>query len=209
MKELIRKGFIKQYLEDGKTLESVYAFCKKLKIEEDSFYKSYNSLEMVERDIWVGFHEETMTTLNADATYQNYSAREKLLAYYFSLIHKFRQNRSYILLQKKKMEIDMDMLKNNHLTSFKKSFEEYVKEILIQGIGEKEVIERKFITDKYPYGFWLQLLFVVNYWIKDESPDFEQTDAAIEKAVNLSFRLIGENTLDSIIDFGKFILQRK
>ena len=103
----------------------------------------------------------------------------------------------------------MDVFKNNQLTNFKREFEKFVKDILTQGIGEKEVIERKYISDKYPFGFWLQLLFVINYWIKDESQDFEQTDAAIEKAVNLSFKLIGENTLDSIIDFGKFILQRK
>jgi hypothetical protein len=34
------------------------------------------------------------------------------------------------------------------------------------------------------------------------------TDAAIEKSVNLAFKLISDNALDSMIDFGKFIFQK-
>jgi len=50
---------------------------------------------------------------------------------------------------------------------------------------------------------------VLRYWIKDDSERFEMTDAAIEKAVNLSFQLISSGTLDSILDFGKFVFARK
>ncbi len=59
------------------------------------------------------------------------------------------------------------------------------------------------------HGFWVQALFVLKYWIEDSSINFEMTDAAIEKAVNLSFQLMHSNTLDSLLDFGKFILTRK
>ena len=59
------------------------------------------------------------------------------------------------------------------------------------------------------HGFWLQALFVLKYWLDDNSNQFEMTDAAIEKAVNLSFQLIKSNTLDSLLDFGKFIFTRK
>lgn len=206
-KETVRKGYIKACLEDEKSIDSVYAFCKKLKIEEDSFYKLYNSLEMIDKDIWVGWFEDTVNTLNADETYKTYSAREKLLAFYFTWIQNLRKNRSYVLLQKK--NFDLKSLRNNQLSEFKTVFESYIQDLLNQGMEEKEVRERKYISDKYHYGFWIQLLFVLDFWIKDTSPDFEQTDAAIEKAVNLSFKLMGENTIDSIIDFGKFLFQKK
>lgn len=52
-------------------------------------------------------------------------------------------------------------------------------------------------------------MFVVDYWIKDTSSGFEQTDAAIEKAVNLSFELLSESTLDRALDFVKFLWQSK
>lgn len=206
-KETIRKGYIKQYLEDGKPAVSVYAFCKKIKLEEDAFYKLYNSLEAVEKDVWLGWFEDTRAILALDTTYLTYSAREKLLAFYFTWVQKLRQNRSYILLQR--ANLDITAIKDNQLSTFKKAFEEYADELIKEGISGKEVIERKYISDKYQHGFWLQLLFVLNYWVRDTSLDFENTDAAIEKAVNLSFKLIGESAFDSIIDFGKFILQRK
>lgn len=206
-KEVIRKGYIKHYLEEGKEPVSVYAFAKKLKGEEEEFYKYYNSLGAVEKDIWVSWFQETLDLLEKDeATYQLYSAREKLLAFYFTWVQKLKANRSYILVQKKHFEIKD--LRNNQLSEFKKAFDAYASKLVKQGVEEKEVIERKYISDKYSDGFWLQLLFVLNYWTKDESVQFEQTDAAIEKAVNLSFKLIGESTLDSIIDFGKFLLQK-
>jgi hypothetical protein len=205
-KELIRKGYIKQYLEEGKLPVSVYAFCKKIKGEEEEFYKFYNSLEAVEKDIWLSWHQETLDLLEKDTTYASYSAREKLLAFYFTWVQKLKSNRSFILL--KKRDFDLKNLKDNALVEFKKAFEAYSSQLVKQGIEEREVIERKFISDKYANGFWLQLLFVLNYWTNDESVGFEQTDAAIEKAVNLSFKLIGESTLDSLIDFGKFILQK-
>ena len=59
------------------------------------------------------------------------------------------------------------------------------------------------------HGFWVQALFVLGYWINDSSDRFEMTDAAIEKAVQLSFQLIGSNTVDSLLDFGKFMFTGK
>jgi hypothetical protein len=55
----------------------------------------------------------------------------------------------------------------------------------------------------------MQALFVLRYWTKDDSNQFEMTDAAIEKAVNLSFQLISTNTIDSLLDFGKFMFTKK
>lgn len=206
-KETIRKAYIKQYLEEGAVPVSVYAFCKKIKGEEEEFYKFYNSLEAVEKDVWLSWFRETVDMLEKDeSTYQLYSAKEKLLAFYFTWVQKLKANRSFILLKKK--EFDPRHLRNSPLSEFKKAFDEYASSLIKQGIESKEVIERKYISDKYADGFWLQLLFVLNYWVKDESINFEQTDAAIEKAVNLSFKLIGESTFDSILDFGKFLLQR-
>ncbi|MBC8081800.1 MAG: TetR/AcrR family transcriptional regulator, partial [Hymenobacter sp.] len=39
--------------------------------------------------------------------------------------------------------------------------------------------------------------------------NFERTDAAVEKAVTLSFDLVGRNTLDSATDFVRFLLRRR
>jgi hypothetical protein len=95
------------------------------------------------------------------------------------------------------------------LKSYKDHFLKYAKGIVSEGINTDEIKERMFISDRYDQAFWLKLVFVIDFWIKDTSPDFEQTDAAIEKAVNLSFELLSESTLDRAIDFVKFLWQSK
>ncbi len=95
------------------------------------------------------------------------------------------------------------------MSAFKKAFYEYASGLIREGYLTSEIKERKYISDQYVHGFWVQALFVLKYWIGDRSEQFELTDAAIEKAVNLSFELIHSNTIDSLIDFGKFMFTRK
>jgi hypothetical protein len=207
-KQQILETYKVYLLENGKTPASVYAFCKVLNISESEFYAYYNSLEAIERVFWLVVFESTLKHLEQDPVYQSYSAREKLLAFYFLWIQKLRENRSFVLLKKDALKL-YDIPKSNILDDFKNAFYTYVDTLIKQGIETREVKERKYISDKYKHGFWLQALFVLNYWVEDTSNNFEMTDAAIEKAVDLSFRLIGEHTMDSLIDFGKFLLTKK
>ena len=206
-KKLIREAYIKFWLENGKKPVSVFTFCQQLETSESAFYEVYSSFDAVEKDIWRAFFEGTLEKLKEDETYKGYSAREKLLAFYFLWVQELRQHRSYILLQKEKYLAPP--LHLDKLEAFRIAFYEYIRELIKEAYTTGEVKERKFISDQYVHGFWLQALFVLQYWIKDDSERFEMTDAAIEKAVNLSFQLISSNTLDSILDFGKFMFARK
>lgn len=206
-KKLIRDAYKTYWLENGKRPVSVYTFCQQLGIAESSFYDSYSSFEAVEKDLWLSFFEDTVVKLREDETYLNYSAREKLLTFYFLWVQQLKENRSYILQQKDNYRVPGTHLEK--LETFRRAFYDYIREIVKEGYTSNEIKERKFISDQYVHGFWMQALFVLRYWTKDESAGFEMTDAAIEKAVNLSFQLISSNTFDSLLDFGKFVFTRK
>jgi hypothetical protein len=206
-KKQILEAYKKYWLENGQKPASVYFFCNKLEYNETEFYNLYNSLEAIEKEVWLDIFHSTLNQLENDEIYKNYSAKEKLLAFYFLWVQKLKENRSYLLLQKDKFKLSD--LKDDTLETFRKAFYEYTSNLVKSGYETREIKERKFISDKYAYGFWLQALFVLKYWIDDTSANFEMTDAAIEKAVDLSFRLMGDNTLDSLLDFGKFILIKK
>ena len=79
----------------------------------------------------------------------------------------------------------------------------------MDGINKQELAERKYIDGKYVDGLWLNFLFVIKFWVDDNSPAFEKTDAAIEKSVNLALDLMGKSPLDAAFDFGKFLFQNK
>ena len=203
----IRKKYIDYVLDKGEKPKSVHAFAKTLKMNESDFYNFYASFEAIEKDVWKSLFVETLEQLEADETYLTYAAKDKLLAFYYLWISKLRENRSYILTFRNENLRSIPMNAKG-LDEFKNLFIKYAEQLVNEGIDAKEITERKFISDKYTYGFWLQTMFVLNYWVNDSSDNFEMTDAAVEKAVNLCFKLIGDSALDSVIDFGKFMLQK-
>ncbi|HVS96048.1 MAG TPA: TetR family transcriptional regulator C-terminal domain-containing protein [Puia sp.] len=206
-KKAIRDAYVRYWLENGKRPVSVYQFCQQIDLPEPAFYDNFASFDALEKDIWRSYFDETLLKLKDDEVYRGYSVREKLLAFYFLWIQQLRENRSYILLQRERF-----LLPDSHferLEAFRRGFYDYIRDLIKEGYQSGEIKERKFISDQYVHGFWAQALFVLRYWIKDDSERFEMTDAAIEKAVNLSFQLIGSGTLDSILDFGKFVFAGK
>lgn len=206
-KKFIREAYKNYWLENGKRPVSVYAFCQLLALSETTFYDMYSSFDAVEKDLWLSFFQDTVDKLKEDETYRQYSAREKLLTFYFLWVQQLRENRSFILQQKENHRIPGLHLEK--LETFRHAFYDYIRELTKEGYQTGEIKERKYISDQYVHGFWMQALFVLRYWTKDTSERFEMTDAAIEKAVNLSFQLISSNTIDSLLDFGKFMFAGK
>jgi hypothetical protein len=95
------------------------------------------------------------------------------------------------------------------LGRFEDEFKEFVQDILQEGRATGEVASRPFLQDGYGRIFLRQLQFILLYFVRDESTNFERTDAAVEKAVTLSFDLVGRNTFDSALDLGRFLLQKR
>jgi Tetracyclin repressor-like, C-terminal domain len=203
--EKIKQAYIEFFLENGTHPPSVFTFTKKLKMKEVEFYDHYNSFELLESDIWAGFLKECIAKIEADSVYATYSVREKLLAFYYTWIEVLKNNRSYAsqtwrLIDKRKLKTPVFM------TDLKVNFKEYARDLVMEG---KEVQPRKFLDERYPDAFWLQLLMILDFWVKDKSKGFESTDAMIEKSVNTAFDLMGSTALDSVLDFAKFMYQNR
>ena len=205
--EKIKSSYIEYLLTNGKRPASVYKFCLDLGIKEDDFYQVMGSFDGLEKLIWKGFIEKTIDRLNKDNSFRGFTSREKILAFYFTLLEELRQNRSYVLFQlenSRKPELIPEYIK-----TFKSIFESFFESILNEGKGNGEVATRPVLDKRYPQLFWLHMGFILLFWKEDDSPDFENTDAAIEKSVNLAFDLIGKGAVDSAIDFAKFLYQNK
>ncbi len=203
----IVSAYILHILNHGSRPASVYKFCSDLGLKEEEFYTHFGSFEGLERLIWKSFITQTINRLKADESYVTFSSREKILAFYYTLFEELKSARSFILVQlqhQNKLELVPDFLKE-----YKRAFESYIKLELNSGINTGEVAKRPFLDSRYPQLFWVHMTFLLGYWKNDNSPGFEQTDAAIEKSVNLAFDLIGKGAVDSVIDFAKFLYQTK
>jgi len=186
-KKVFQDAYIEYLLTEGKVPNSIFLFTKHLKLSEGSFYKHFNSFKSLERSIWSNWFTETVQTIEQDEAYIEYSVREKLLAFYYTWIELLKSNRSFVMFKLDKM--DKKNLNPSFLSEAKKHFEEYVNNLLLEGKDTTEVAERPF-SNQYAKLFWMHFLFISKFWSNDESSEFEKTDVAIEKSINLAFDLI-------------------
>lgn len=205
--EKIIKSYKEYMLVQGHEPPSVFQFMRELKSKEEDFYKYFGSFDSVKKGIWTDFFKATHAALEADPAYASYSVREKLLSFYYTLIEVLKKDRSYVLVSLK--GIQKPELAPSFLKEFKEHFKNYVMELVNEGLATEEIVKRPVISERYHDGLWLQLMFVINFWVKDDSANFEKTDAAIEKSVNLSFELMGRGPLDMMVDFAKFLYQNR
>jgi len=201
----IKETYKEYLLENGRKPVTVYSFAKANNITESAFFDEYNSFEAIDKELWKDMIDQTISQINAEEVYAQYSVREKLLSFYYTLVEVFKQNRSYILLT---WSNGTDW-KKSYLKEFLQTFEIYLHELVEEGVSTKEIVNRPIITEHYAKGIKAQVFFVIDFWIKDSSKQFEKTDVAIEKAVNATFDLMGKNPFDSVGDFAKFLFQHK
>ena len=206
IRERIREAYVTYVLEYGKTPPSPFVLARQLGIAEADFYAEYNSLHAVEADVWLQIFEQARQQTTAQETYERYSVREKLLAFYYTWVEVLKQNRSFVLYA---FGTGQHPPHSQTINPFRQAFIRYAHELVAEGRNTGEVVNRPVVTERYADGFWLQALFVLRFWVRDNTPGFELTDAAIEKAVNASFDLIGKSPLDSLFDLGKFVYQNR
>jgi Tetracyclin repressor-like, C-terminal domain len=197
--------FMEEVLEDNRS-GNVYAFCKKHSIEESSFYSFFSSLKLIENKVWVKFFQNAIETIEKDNSYETYSAKNKLLALYFTLFEILTINRSYVMLILERVEDDLKNAKQ--FKDLRNSMKEYVAESIIDNdFTEIELNNRinKVTKPIFSEGAWIQFLFILRFWKNDTSKDFEKTDIVIEKSVNTVVDLLNTKPLETLIDLGKFL----
>lgn len=205
LREKIIESYIDFVLRNGKDPASVYVFCEDNNITESEFYESFSSFQNLDSEIWKSLVTGTVDTLHTNADYKDYDVREKLLSFYYTLVEMLKKNRSYVLVSYKNR--DSREMKPAFLKGVRSAFKYFIESLIEEGMQNEEIKKRPYISDKSDEALWVQFLFVLYFWIKDDSPGFEKTDAAIEKAVKLSSELMGEGPVDSFIDLAKFIYQ--
>ncbi|MDG1275639.1 MAG: TetR family transcriptional regulator C-terminal domain-containing protein [Algoriphagus sp.] len=207
-RKLILEGYKNHVLEHGTVPKSVFKFAKDLKMKEEEFYAYFTSFDSIKSAVWIQIYEDTISQIESQEVFKEYSAREKFLSFLFTWIEELKKNRSFLLSIYGEGSKGMLSLPKE-ISDFKDKFKDFANEIILEGKETEEIATRPIISDRYDEAMWLQVWFVFKYWLDDRSPRFEKTDAAIEKSVNLAFDLMGKSALDSFLDFAKFIYQSK
>lgn len=191
-------------LDTGKRPVTIYAFCKQLKIEEAEFYKHFSSFEHIEATFFTHFFDATKKACSKVQNFESFESREKLLTFYFGFFEQLTANRSLVMFlldngsPKRKLQLLHQL--RAHLIKFFEELELPAPELPIKELN-------KFKSKAIAEGAWAQFLFILKYWMKDESPSFEKTDILIEKSIDTGFSILASSPLDKVLDLGKFLVK--
>ena len=204
-KESVITMYMEYVLENGHTPASVFKFCKDHTIEEGTFYNFFGSFQGIRESIWVSFFENTIHLLHKNSEYATYPNREKMLSFFYTFFEVLTANRSYVLFA---LQEQKDALKSlGQLRDLRVCVRDYAGELIEEANDEKSSRLAKNPVSVFSEGAWLQTLFLLKYWMNDNSARFEKTDVAIEKSVNAIFDVFNTTPLESILDFGKFLFK--
>jgi AcrR family transcriptional regulator len=173
-------------------------------IDIAEFEATFGSLEALQEAVWVQYLRKTLETLENSEEYAQYSVREKMLAYYYTFFENLGKEGEFVRMFAPKLGIWN--YNPTFLTGFKHAFLIFINELLNEGIESGEIAARMMLGDEYAGWHWPQMLFLLNKWISDSTPNHTVSDQAVEKAVNLGFDIMGRNVVDSAFDFAKFMV---
>lgn len=195
------------YLLKLRKPNSVYEFACENNIDESNFYKFFTSFESLEKHYFVTMFEYTTELLKKNEAYNSYTSKDKLSALFFTFFEMATVNRSFVIAILKEHK---NLLKNlAKLSKLREVFSDYVITILEKPIQIDNQQISKIQDQALKESAWLQFLSILNFWINDESSNFEKTDIFIEKSTRVGFDLIHNPANQSIIDFGKFLWKEK
>jgi hypothetical protein len=203
----ITEMYMHYCLENHKRPESVYLFAKQGGFTEKEFYQYFASLDAVEKSIFVTFHTMAVRLIGQSGDADVLGFREKLLTYYYTYFEILTANRSYVVFALKENKNRLNGLLK--LKEFRTHFKTFISEISAGYLKVKSERIRKAQQDALEEGAWIQFLVTLKFWLDDESIGFEKTDLFIEKSIRATFDLIDTTPLESVIDFGKFLIKEK
>lgn len=206
-KQQLFEAYTHFVLEKEHFPKSVYAFCKECGVEEADFYTHFGSLNNLRDAIWTAFYDNTHQLLDKNKDYPSLTRKDKLLSFYYTFFEVLLLNRSYVLFTLDKEAKPLEKLEQ--LSGLRKNFKAFATELIEDGNAEKNSRLTQHPPQLFSEAAWVQLLFLLNFWIKDGSAGFEKTDMAIEKSVQTAFDVFDNTPLNAIIDFGKFLWKEK
>lgn len=206
-KDRLMDLYMDYVLEEGAAPGTVYRFCKENNMEEEEFYNFFGSFEGLRKEIWTRFLDHTLNVIQESSEVNLFSPREKMLTFYYTFFEVLTANRSYVLFSLQQSKSQLERLEQ--LSGLRSGVKSYAVDIVRELNVEKQNKFLKHSETVFSEAAWLQLLFLLKFWMKDNSPKFESTDVAIEKSVNTVFDVLDNTTLDRILDLGKFLWKER
>src|SRR5690606_39008044 len=164
----IRKAYIDYVLTHNEAPKTVYSFAKDLGISEIEFYDYFSSFEGIESNIWSSGIATTINKIQQQEIWEQFTAREKMLSFFYGYVEMLKHQRSFIIFSLKKCKLPPGT--PEPLKETQKLFDAFAEQVINEGLETGELADRKFLSKKYKDALWIQYGFILKFWEKDMSP---------------------------------------
>jgi len=202
LKDKIIAAYWDSRLLHNKIPVTEYALCKELGITENEFFEHFPNLGSIEQSFWKGTIMETLAVLEQDEDYETYDFQQKLLAFFFTYFAHIQQYRSRFL------HCFPGLSNFKALSPMRDAVRQHMKTLVHQGIAEDAIADRKKLSDLYDRGLFEHLRMLIEYYKRDTSEQFQDTDALIEKSVKLFIESARAGVFESAYDLVRFMLRK-
>ena len=203
LRQRIEAAYLHELKAEGRPPVSIFKLCQSLGLSERDFFSAYASLDAVENHWWRGLMDQVIVSVESGVEWQGFSARQRMLAFLYAFTTAALDHRSLLLLR---LGLVGPLTPVPQWSALEARFDEFARSLLMHGRQQGEIASRGPISAAYPRALRLLLRSVVAFHLKDDSPQFERTDAFIEKSVAVFFDLVGRQVLDSGFDLLRFLL---
>ncbi|GEQ86974.1 hypothetical protein ULMS_24820 [Patiriisocius marinistellae] len=199
------------YMDDvtnlGEKPDDVELFAASHKFEAAQFYKHFEDFKDLDRSIFKILIDTSIATLAESGDFISFNKKDKLLSLFFTFFENLNLNRDFCVITIKSYGISLSTL--SLFSELKESFIQFMDSLKLETLSINlealESIQKKSINE----AAWVQLLLTIKFWMTDESEQCQKTDIFIEKSINTSLELLNTQSLNNIIDLGKFLYAEK
>ncbi len=189
----------------GQPPASVHALCETTGLGERDFYTEFGSIESLESAFWEELFVQTLAAAESGAEWQQFDARQRMLAFLYAFLEKSLDVRTVLLLRFRHLS---PLCNPEWLRGMERRFKEWASGLVSTGVSGGEIAERGRLAGLYPSALYLLLRSVIDFHVKDTSARYERSDAFVEKSVNLAFDLMRTQAIDSAFDLLRFLAPR-
>jgi hypothetical protein len=200
---MISEAYMATLRREGRAPSSTHRLCEDLGIGEKDFYAVFPNLNAVEKYFWKNWIESIIEAVSSGKEWTSFSSKERYLAFLFAFTGEALEQRS--LLEQRFGKLTL-LCSPSSLDGLKSSFKDFAGDVIHHGIEKGEIASRGAIGNFYPEVLYIHWRSVLEYFLKDESRGFEQTDAFVEKTVEFAFDLLRTQAIDSAADLARFLL---
>lgn len=188
----------KQLVAEGTKNPSKEQLMEAAKATEKAFDEYFDGPDEVGRKAWSDYAATIQKQTESSEAYQAYGAREKMIAYFFSLFEIMAPDRAFV---------GVTYCNSSLITDYRLAFRGHMQQLVDEGIVMGDLVDRFQLSQYYTDILWGLHQQLVGFWLKDESEDFTATERAIEVYSKVPLEFMGHNLVDSVIESVTFAIE--